>query len=435
MTESQKIELRRSKVRERLGEIQKLAGDAYGDEVKAEERGLQDEYVTLEQRSRSAIIAEDQLLDKAKGEAGDSDLDAEHRERFELRSKVRLSNYLHAAAQGRRIDGAESELQAAAGVNGIPLELFEPAPQQRSAEDRSITPAPGTVGVNLDPIRPYVFANSIASKLGIDMPRVPSGTYATATITTPQEAEPKAKSGSIAATVGAMTVSTAKPKRISARLELTIEDIASVGAENFESILRQNLALALSDELDDQVVNGDQPNNPSGDQVAELEGVFSRLTNPGAPGGVADFDGFATAHASGVDGLWANTIKEVSIVVGPATYRLAARTFQSATNFKGEMSAAAYAMGNTGGFWTSKRMPVASGSHVQQAILYCMGRSGMGASMGMRTAVCPHWGEISIDDIYSGSAKGERYFTMHLMVGDVILVQPDAYSQLAFQVA
>ena len=436
MLESQKLELRRSKVRERLGEIQKLNGDdSYTSEIQAEERGLQDEYVTLEQRSRTAIIAEDQLLDKAKGEAGDADLDAEQRERFELRSKVRLSNYLHAAAQGRRIDGAESELQAAAGVNGIPLELFEPAPQQRSAEDRAITPAPGTVGVNLDPIRPYVFANSIASKLGIDMPRVPSGTYATATIATPQEAEPKAKSGSIAATVGAMTVSTAKPKRISARLELTIEDIASVGAENFESILRQNLALALSDELDDQVVNGDQPNNPSGDQVSILEGVFSRLTNPGAPGGVADFDYFAGAHAGGVDGLWANAIKEVGIVVGPATYKLSARTFQTATNYKGELSAAAYAMGNTGGFWTNKRMPDASGSNVQQAILYRMGRSGMGASMGMRTAVCPHWGEISIDDIYSGSAKGERYFTMHLMVGDVILVQPDAYSQISFQVA
>ena len=44
MTESQKIELRRSKVRQRLAEISKLSGDGYTDEVKTEESGLQDEY-------------------------------------------------------------------------------------------------------------------------------------------------------------------------------------------------------------------------------------------------------------------------------------------------------------------------------------------------------------------------------------------------------
>ena len=431
MTESQKIELRRSKVRERLGEIQKLSGDAYTDEVKAEERALQDEYTGLEQRHRSAIIAEDKALDDAKGEAGA--VDAEHRERVELRSKAMLSSFLIAAARGRLVDGAEAELCAAAGVNGIPLELWDvPGPEHRSAEQRAITPAPGTVGVNLDPIRPAVFANSIASRLGIDMPRVASGTYATATITTSQTAaaKPKAPNSAAAAvaTVGALTVTTATPKRVSARLELTLEDIAAVGQANFESILRQNLALALSDELDRQAINGDGT-------APNLTGMFQRLTNPDDPTAVADFDAFAAAHANGVDGLWAATVREVGIVVGPATYKLASRTFQTATNYKGEMSAAAYAMENTGGFWTSKRMPAASNTNFQAAILYRMGRAMMGGSMGMRTAVCPHWGEVSIDDIYSGSAKAERYFTMHVLLGDVILVQPDAYAQIAYQTA
>ena len=45
----------------------------------------------------------------------------------------------------------------------------------------------------------------------------------------------------------------------------------------------------------------------------------------------------------------------------------------------------------------------------------------------------PHWNEISIDDIYSGSAQGERFFTMHVLLGDVILVQPAAYSADRFQ--
>ena len=427
MTNLQKITLRLSKVRVRLNEISGMEGEAITPEIRSESETLQIEYSDLEMRHQAAIAGE------GEPEKREAAPDAEMRERLELRSKAQLSNFFLAAVRGRAVTGAEAELQDAAGCGsgGIPLELWDVAPR---VEQRDVTPAPGTVGVNLDRIRPQVFANSIAPRLGIDMPRVMSGTYASATISTSQSASPKAKSAAIAATAGALTVTTATPKRISARLELSIEDIAAVGQENFESILRENLSLALSDALDNQIVNGDRPDSPSGDQVAQLEGVFSRLTDPTAPTAVADFDAFAASHAGGVDGLWANTIKDVSIVCGPATYVLASKTFQSATNYKGEMSAAAYAMGHTGGFWTNKRMPAAA-STIQPAILYRMGRSMMGGAGAMRTAVCPHWNEVGIDDIYSGSAKGERYFTLHVLIGDVILVQPDAYAQVAFKVA
>ena len=291
-----------------------------------------------------------------------------------------------------------------------------------------MTGAPGSVGVNLDRIRPAVFANSIAMRLGIEMPRVMSGTYASATISTSLTATAEAKGGRADATAAAFTVTSVTPKRISARLAIAIEDIAAVGQQNFESILRENLSLVLSDQLDDQVINGNG-------SAPNLTGVFQRLTDPGAPTAVADFDAYASAHAGGVDGLWSNTIKDVSIVVGPTTYQHASRTFQTATNYKGELSAAAYAMTNAGGLWTNERMPDAA-SNVQQAILYRKGRSMMNGGAGaMRTAVCPHWNEVSIDDIYSGSATGERFFTMHVLLGDVILVQPAAYAQISFKVA
>ena len=86
MTESQKIALRRSKVRERLAEIAKLEDGAYSDEVRAEERSLQDKYTDLEQRHRSAIIAEDEVLERRRAEAGNG-IDPETRERVELRSR------------------------------------------------------------------------------------------------------------------------------------------------------------------------------------------------------------------------------------------------------------------------------------------------------------------------------------------------------------
>ena len=256
MLESQKIELKRSKLRERLAEIAKLEGGDYSDEVKTEERAAQDEYASLEARYRTALITEGEELDRARSEAGEGDV--EQRERIELRSKARLTNYLLAAARGRMVDGPEAELSAAAGVGGIPIELWDiPQPEQRGSEQRAVTPAPGTVGVNLDPIRPAVFANSIAARLGIDMPRVASGTFATGTITTSASAEAKNKSAAIAATAGEITVQTAVPKRISARLELALEDIAAVGQQNYEAILQQNVSLSLADSWDSQAINGD----------------------------------------------------------------------------------------------------------------------------------------------------------------------------------
>ena len=436
MTKSQKLQLEQSTRRQRINEL--LGKEDMSAEERAELGTLTGRMQEIEVEYRAALVAEDSDLDKARAEAGNNGIDAETRERVELRSKANLSNYLLAAARGRMVGGPEAELCAAAGVQGIPLELWDvPVPaEQRSAEERAITPAPGTVGINLDPIRPAVFANSIAARLGVDMPRVVSGTYASATITTSQTAAAKPKSPDAAAaavaTAGALTVTTATPKRVSARLELTLEDIAAVGQSNFEAILRQNMSLALSDELDNQAINGDGTG-------ANLTGFLARLTNPAATTAVADFDAFAAAHAGGVDGLWAGTIKDVGIVVGAATYRLSARTFQSATNYKGELSAAAYATENTGGWWTNKRMPAAATfltvDNVQQAILYRKGRTMMGGSGAMRTAVCPTWGELVIDDVYSLSASGVRAFTMHVLLGDVILVQPDAYAQVAFQVA
>ena len=429
MTAAQKrlrdLRERQSKERGRMAELGLV--DELNDEQRAEldtiERGVPD----LERQIRAAMIgAETEEREQETRET--TEPDAEQRERIELRGKARLTNYLLAAARGRMVDGAEAELAAAAGVQGIPLELWD------TPETRDITPAPGTVGVNLDPIRPAVFANSIAPRLGIAMPRVGTGTYATATITTSQTAAAKAKSGVIAAMAGALTVTTATAKRVSARLELTLEDIATVGQANFEAILRENLSLALSDELDDQAINGDG-------QAPNLKGIFNTLTDPSAPAvGVATFDTFVGSFADGIDGLWANTVKDVAIVAGVDTYKLSAKTFrdrvidtaQRGGVSLGDEAFSDYAMRQYGGWLTNKRMP-ATASNVQQAILYRKGRSAAGASAGMRTAVCPHWNEVSIDDIYSGSAKGERYFTMHVLLGDVILVQPSAYAQVSFR--
>ena len=430
MTDAQKrlreLRERQSKERGRMAELALV--DSLTTEQRSELDKIEEGTPDLERQIRASQVAVDDEDAEAKrkgAEANRTD-DPEMRERLELRGKVSIGRYMMAALKGRAVNGAEAELQQAAGVDGIPLELWDtPAPEKRAvngeSESRDVTPAPGTVGINLDPIRPAVFAPSIVDKLMVEMPMVPSGTFATGTITTNVTGDAVAKGANVPQTAGAITVGTTTPKRVGASLGLSLEDIAAIGTANFEAVLRENLSLVLSDELDRQMLTGDGQND-------DLTGIFQRLSDPADPTAtLVDFDDFVAAFADGIDGLWAVMMSEIGIVCGVDTYKLSAKTFRDATGQDlGSISFADYAKAHTAGWFTNKRMPAAA-SDIQQAILCRKGRT------GMRTAVCPHWGSISIDDIYTGARAGERYFTMSVLVGDVILVQPDAYSQVAFR--
>ena len=439
MTDAQKrlraLRDRQSKERGKMAELAQL--DSLTDEQRGELDTIESGTADLERLIRAATTAveEEDRSAKDEGKAGtDNEPDPEVRERLELRGRASVGRYLSAALKGRAPAGAEAELAAAAGVDGIPMELWS-HPEERRDEDRAITPAPGTVGINLDTLRPAVFAPSIASKLMVDMPVVQSGTYATATLGSGATADAVAKSAAVPDTAATWTAQTTMPHRVGAALDLTLEDIASVGSENFESVLRQHISLVLADEIDDQLINGDGNND-------DLTGFFQRLTNPADPAaGLATFDTLVGVFADGIDGLWANTMSDVSIVSGPDTYKLSAKTFrgrvidtgQRGGVSLGDISFADYAKAHSAGWWTNARMPDTA-SNVQAAIMCRKGRSMMPSPM--RISVCPVWfGSISIDDIYSGAKKGERYYTLSVLLGDVILVQPAAYAQVAFRVS
>ena len=431
MTPAQKrlqdLKSKQSHQRGRMAELSQE--ESLTTETRAELDEIEKGTPDLERQLRAAMVAlESENAEQIETRAAEPD--AEMRERMDLRSRASLTNFFVNGAGGRQATGAEAELMAAAGITkGVPLELFDTR-ERRQMETRVDvqTDAPSTVGVNLDRIRPAVFANAVLPMLGVEMPRVDSGTYATATINTNLTAGAYAQGGEAMATAAGFDVSTATPKRITGRLSIQIEDVAAVGQANFESALRENVSLVMSAELDRQGLNGDG-------QAPNLSGLFQGITpDPNAPTAIADFGSYASAHAGGVDGLWANSIMDVMILCGPATYRHAASTFQTTAGSAGEVSAAAYAAMRTGGFSTNARMPDAA-SNIQQAILYRRARSFLNMAEGYsRTAVCPQWGYLDIDDIYSGSAKGERFYTMHVLLGDVILVQPDAYAQISYRI-
>ena len=208
-------------------------------------------------------------------------------------------------------------------------------------------------------------------------------------------------------------------------MTVTLEDVAAIGQANFESALRQNVSMALSDAYDNQAINGNgTPPN--------VEGLINQLTDPTNPTVVAAFDDFVAAFADSIDGLWASTPREVSIVANVAAFKLSAKTFRDGSGGQsraGDMAFSDYAKAHYGGWWTNKRMP-ATASTIARGIVFRMGR------MGLRTACHPTWGTVSVDDIYTDSRSGQRHFTVHALVGDkVLLVQPDAYGLVEFKVA
>ncbi len=430
MTPAQKKlkELRdkQSKDRQRVAEIG--LAEEMTDEMRAELAEIEKATPNLEAQIRAAATAVEAENAEAETRVRETEPDAEMRERFKLRSEARLTEYLLAHAEGRQVTGREAELRAAAGVNGIPIEIFD-VPVERRADTATTSPTSGT-GVNLDPIYPMIYARSVLPRLGVSMPRVPSGTYSTMTITTGLTAGAIEAGTAKESTAATLSPKTTGPHRVTGRLSLRIEDIATIGVANFESALRQNLMLVMSDELDNLGLNGDPATT-----AAEPQGLLSQLTDPADPTTVVDFNAFVQLAADAIDGgPWAETLRDVRVLVNADCIKLAERTFQTSTNYQGELAAAAYLREKSGGFFSSSRMP-ATASTIAQCLRVRMATMGLDGVDAMRLATCPVWAEVGIDDIYSDAASGTRHFTLHSLIGDVLIQQTDAYERVDLKIA
>ena len=418
MTRKDKITLRQSEIRSELAalldtEVEKRA-ENFGETVGTLTREMQG----LELELRAAVVidgADEPVETRREG-------DAEAREQRELLGKATLAGYIRAAISGKSLVGAEAEAGDAFGCPGqVPLALFELERRTEKTdglETRAVTPAPGTTGIALAPTVPMLFDQSIAEFLGIEMPSVQGGVPGYPVVSTSLQAGMKAKSAAAAEAEGAITVTTATPKRLTGSFRITREDLAIL--PSLEGTLRQNLMRVLSDALDGQILNGDNTD-------ANLNGLFNQLTNAPAPGANAEtFARYVAALASHIDGLFATTQQDVRALVGPHTYRHAASVF--ATN-DDSMSASTYLMEKYGGVRASRRIadPV---NDIQQAVIVRRNPA------GDRVGVAPVWSGLElIRDAITGAGKGEIVVTGLAMVGGVVLLRSGVYVEDSFRLA
>ena len=429
MITSQKLELRRSLVRQRLSE---LAGvDELDDEARGETDKLTTEWTDLETRHRAAIISES--ADEASRAERFEDTDGEYRE---LRSRANLGAYLGAASAGSGITpgSPEDELNAALEVRSsgggvpIPWAMLEAGRGPVEArETRVFTETSASDGSNLQrPILQRLFGEGLFDALGVRLDSVPVGRSEWPLISG-GVVPAQAKEGTAAAAAAAATFSHANltPKRLTGRYEYTHEIAASV--PGLEGALRRDLADAVKAEMSDLIVSGAAPTNSNPQHVQGFL-TGSRLTTTDLSSAEATAADYGGLHALAVDGIHAGQETEVMSIVGDETYRHSASTYITGSGESGS----GLLSRRSGGCMASTYIPDAA-SMKQTAILHAAGPNGGGIMRG--DSVAAMWPTLEIiRDIYSEASRGVVLTWVGLWDAYTAF-RPSAYKRIAIQIS
>ena len=334
----------------------------------------------------------------------------ENRELRELRSKAGVSDFVGAAVAGRGVGGASLEYSQALGCGGdLPIDMLKSPKREVRADTATAAPSSG-LQTTPDPIAPAAFQRSVAAYLGIAMPVVDSGVRSYPVVSTSLTASGKAKGGKQDSTAGIITANATSPKRITGRLTLRREDMAVL--PDIEDALTENLSLVILDKYDDEVLNGT-------DSTSSLAGVLDSTTAKTVGSTVVTFASALASVADQLDGLWANALTDVAVLVGVETLKKWESTWRSNQT---EMTVASYLRNVTGGLRAAARFPAAASDN--QAILFYRN------APAMRTAVSPMWRGVQlVRDEFSSSGSGEVHVTAILLCGGVALLHPAAYQQ------
>ena len=387
MTKLQKIALRQSEIRTRLHELGDI--EDVTDEVRSEIQTLTGEMKDLETRSQALIAAGEQPEEVH--ETRDEQLE-------DLITRASAGEIFDAALEHRSTDGATRELQDEfdLGYNQVPIELLE---------TRAVTPAPANVGQDQSDIISGVFPMSCAAFLGVDMPTVGVGEKVYPVLTKNAEVKTPAENADADETTGSFSADVLSPARLQASFFYSREDRARFAG--MDAALRQNLGDALSDALDKQVLAG-------------TEGLLSgtNLTNHNV-NTETTYALYRSQLAYGrVDGVYANTVGDIRVVMGSDSYAHASGEFRS--DNAGDRAALEDLMQVTAGVKVSAHVPDATSNRQN-----CVIRLGM-----RRDMVAPVWqGVTLIPDEVTKAKSGQIVITAVMLYAVKILRAAGFYKQ------
>ena len=319
----------------------------------------------------------------------------ETRELLDLEKRANVGELFDSVLSHGQPAGAMAELQQHLGLQGnqVPLSLIS---CYSNREERAVTPAPGQVGQEQQAIVPYVFPQSAASFLGVEMPTVGVGDAVYSVLSSELAVGTPAENANQDETTGAFSASVLTPSRIQAAFFYSREDRARFAG--MDSALRENLSAGLADGLDDAILSG-------------TDGLFTGTNLPNNAQTTNDtFDSYLSNLVwNQVDGRYAAMTSDLAMVVGAATYKDLGQTYR---NTSVDRSALDRIMELVSGVRVSAHVPGPS-TNRQNVVI----RRGMSTS-----AIAPIWeGVTIIPDEVTKAANGQIVITAVMLYAMKVL--------------
>ena len=432
MTKSMQLALERSEKSSRLNDLLGKEPESLTDEERSEMATLEKRLSQVETEWRAAIQVEQTEAEerRAEFEAG-SDGDGANAEVRALlgnvheMGKASLRGYLAHAAAGSALDGPEAELndaldvRATGGGIAVPWQMFDtPAFRDETRADAATTTSALGGPERQRPILQRLFGRDILAALGVRIDTVPSGLSEWPLLTGAAAPEPKSEDAAAPDAVAAtFNTQTLKPKRLTGRYIFTVEQ--QVQVLGIEQALRRDLADAVRSKMSDQVINGNGT-------TPNVTGFLQRLAAPTDPSDEATFESYAGMHAMAVDGIHADREREVSSVIGVATYKHASAVYQSGSGESGTDAL----MRRSAGCRASSFIPAVASDIQNGNILH----GGMDVMRG--DSIAAMWPSLEvIRDIYTRAGQGEVVLTWVSLWDAYTAFRTAAYARVAFKLA
>ena len=403
ITPLQSLEIRAAEIRSRLSDLGGM--DDLTDEQRGELTTLSREYRDNEAKQTAMKIAGDAPKTPVETRSG------EGREFRELVTRSNVGEIFDAAVTHNAVSGATSEIQQHYGLdaNQVPLALLVRSWPVEDLETRAVTAAPSNVGQTQMSIIPWVFPQSAAAFLGVDMPSVGVGEAVYPVLTKDLDVRTPAENADADETTGTFSADVLSPSRIQAAFFYSREDRARFAG--MDAALRENLSMGLQDGYDQQILGG-------------TNGLFIGTNLAVHNVTVATtWDLYMSQLAYGrVDGRYANSAADVRMVAGNSVYADMGATYR---NNSVDRSVLDRIMEVTGGVRVSAHVPAAA-SERQNVVIK------LGSSTG---AVAPVWeGVTLIDDQVTKAKQGQVVITA-VMLHAVKVVREASYFKQQIQIA
>ena len=392
MTPLSTAEVRAGEIRIRLSE---LAAEAdLTPEYRSEMDTLRTEYQDVERRIAALRITEP-------GQNPVVSATAEGTEYREMLGKANVGTIFDDLLGHRNTSGVEAELQQHLGLAGnqIPLDMLRGhggGGGRGELEMRAVTPGATNVGTNQQPVIPYVFPQSAAAFLGVDMPSVGVGESVFPVLTGTLAVGTPAENVEQDETTGSFSSNVLVPQRLQASFFYSREDRARFAS--MDAALRENLSDGLADGLDKAILGG-------------TNGLFAGTNLPNNNQTTNDtFESYLNHLCwNQIDGRYAAMTSDLAMVVGAATYKDMGATYR---NTSVDRSALDRLMELTAGVRVSAHVPIPA-TNRQNVVI----RRGM--SM---TAVAPTWeGVTLIPDEITKAKAGQIVITAVMLYAMKVL--------------